>query len=96
MRHSAIASSICSFQVPGDSLGDSPKGETMFFFILDQASELAAGKDQFEIGVLAEFLPIAGAVECFEPDTRFRGLSRSANRRYAPRSSRCWDRKYAW
>ena len=52
----------------------------MFFFILDQASELAAGQDQFEIGVLAEFLPMAGAVACFEPDTRFRGLSRSANR----------------
>ena len=57
-------------------------------------SEPAAGEDQFEIGVLAQFLPMAGAVEYFEPDTHFWGLSRSANRRYPPLSSRRY--KYAW
>jgi hypothetical protein len=61
----------------------------------DQASELAAGEDQFEIGVLAELLPVPGAIECFEPDTHLRSLSRSANRIYL-QSSRCWDRRYAW
>jgi hypothetical protein len=58
------ASSICSFH----ALGVWPKGETMFSRS-DQFSELAAGKDQCEIGVLAECLPMPGAVECIEPDT---------------------------
>jgi hypothetical protein len=88
LRHSAIASSIWSFQAPGDS----PKGETMFF---SQVSEPAARENQFEIGVLRGVLPMAGAIECFESDTHFRGLSRSANRIYL-QSSRCWDRRDAW
>jgi hypothetical protein len=33
--------------------------------------ELAAGEDQFEIGVAAELLPMPSAIESFEPDTHF-------------------------
>jgi hypothetical protein len=65
VRHSAIASSICSFQPPGC------QGRDDIFLVLDQVSELAAGEDQFKIGVPAELLPMAGAVEGFEPDTHF-------------------------
>jgi hypothetical protein len=71
------------------------EGRDDVFLVLDQASELAAGEDQLEIGVPAELPPVLGAVECFEPDTPFWSLSRSANCIYLL-SSRCWDRKYAW
>jgi hypothetical protein len=58
LRHSAIASSICSSQ----ALGGFVEGRDDVFPVPDQVPELAAGEDQFEIGVPAELLPMPGAV----------------------------------